>query len=106
MKFVRRTLVFIAVSVFLSACNATPQNAEVDKTVVEKSVVEKSVVEAVNVENKCKDPRPQMCTMIYQPVCGLNKDGVFKTYASDCSACADSNVVGYNDEACKEPTEK
>jgi hypothetical protein len=42
----------------------------------------------------CKSPRPQICTMIYNPVCAYQGEKT-KTYASDCSACADSSVSGY-----------
>jgi len=46
----------------------------------------------------CTDPRPQLCTMQYDPVCGRVGDGddaTWKTYASDCSACGDPAVSGY-----------
>jgi hypothetical protein len=49
----------------------------------------------------CKEPRPQMCSMIYSPVCGTAKDGSHKTYGNACSACATSAVVGYTAGACK-----
>jgi len=48
----------------------------------------------------CKDPRPQICTMIYAPVCGTNKDGERSTYASDCSACAIAEVTGFEQGKC------
>lgn len=51
----------------------------------------------------CKNPRPQMCTQIYMPVCALLKDGEYKTYASDCTACSDEEVISYTADACKEP---
>jgi hypothetical protein len=43
----------------------------------------------------CEDPRPQVCTMIYSPVCGIHEDKSQKTYASDCTACSKATVVGY-----------
>lgn len=49
----------------------------------------------------CKDPRPQICTMQYIPVCAQLKDGSVKTYASGCSACADPEVRSYKKESCK-----
>ncbi|RLA42311.1 MAG: hypothetical protein DRR06_10305 [Gammaproteobacteria bacterium] len=48
----------------------------------------------------CEEPRPQICTMIYDPVCGITKTGIRKTYASDCSACADENVAGFEKMEC------
>ncbi|MBV1916254.1 MAG: hypothetical protein KUG72_12770 [Pseudomonadales bacterium] len=48
----------------------------------------------------CNDPRPQICTMIYQPVCGTLEGGSQKTYASDCTACSDTKVIGYQKNEC------
>ena len=51
----------------------------------------------------CTDPRPEICTMDYTPVCGLQRvSGAeqWKTYSNACSACSDATVVGYNKDAC------
>ena len=48
----------------------------------------------------CSEPRPQICTMDYQPVCAELKDGGSKTYSNGCSSCSDANVVGYRDGEC------
>ena len=52
------------------------------------------------IDNLCIDPRPQVCTMNYLPVCGILEDNSKKTYSNACSACSDGNVVGYNKGAC------
>lgn len=44
---------------------------------------------------QCTDPRPQICTMEYLPVCASLADGSQTTYASGCSACADAAVVSH-----------
>jgi len=52
----------------------------------------------------CTEPRPEVCTMDYQPVCGQRQlSGVerWKTYSNACTACADAAVVGYKEGACK-----
>lgn len=52
----------------------------------------------------CPSERPQMCTRIYQPVCALVDTAagpVWETRASDCTACADSEVIGYSASACR-----
>lgn len=49
----------------------------------------------------CKEPRPQICTMEYLPVCATKKDATEKTYATGCTACSDKNVVNYRDGACE-----
>jgi alkaline phosphatase D len=48
----------------------------------------------------CPDPRPQVCTQEYRPVCGQWQDGSMKTYTNGCSACTDPAVNGYRAEAC------
>jgi len=48
----------------------------------------------------CKEPRPQMCTMEYLPVCAELNNESFKTYPSGCSACADVNVIKYKAGEC------
>ena len=49
----------------------------------------------------CSDPRPQVCTMDYNPVCGEKKDGSHKTYSNGCTACSDHKVIGYVDGECE-----
>ena len=48
----------------------------------------------------CKEPRPQMCTREYRPVCAKRADGSMKTYSNGCTACTDPKVVGYYQGAC------
>ena len=43
----------------------------------------------------CTDPRPQVCTRDYRPVCGTRRDGTRQTYDNACGACADANVVSH-----------
>lgn len=48
----------------------------------------------------CEDPRPEVCTREYQPVCGRRTDGTLNTYGNGCTACSQSSVVGYRKGAC------
>jgi hypothetical protein len=50
----------------------------------------------------CEDPRPQVCTMDYTPVCATLQDGSVKTYPNGCGACADVNVKSWVADACPE----
>jgi len=43
----------------------------------------------------CTEPRPEVCTREYRPVCGTKRDGARQTYGNGCSACGDRNVVGH-----------
>jgi predicted methyltransferase len=62
---------------------------------------------------QCPERRSQMCTKIYKPVCADVDTGIRcirapcpsiqkKTYGSDCTACADSKVIGHRPGACPE----
>jgi len=48
----------------------------------------------------CEEPRPQICTREYNPVCGTLQDGSTKTGSTGCTSCSDSEVVGYKLGAC------
>ena len=50
----------------------------------------------------CEEPRPQICTREYDPVCATLKDGSTRTGATGCTSCSDPAVVGYRDGACEE----
>jgi hypothetical protein len=49
----------------------------------------------------CEDPRPEICTADYVPVCGAHADGTQRTYSNACSACSVVEVQGYSDGACE-----
>jgi len=49
----------------------------------------------------CEEPRPQICTMDYRPVCAQLEDGTFKTYSNGCTACSDPIVTGHRAGACQ-----
>ena len=51
---------------------------------------------------QCEEPRPQVCTADYRPVCANLKDGSSKTYSNGCSACGDAEVVSWVENACPE----
>ena len=44
---------------------------------------------------ECVEPRPEICTMDYTPVCGQFGDGATKDYSNGCNACSDPTVVRY-----------
>jgi len=50
----------------------------------------------------CPNPRPQACTMDYNPVCGVVGDKM-QTFANGCTACSESKVKGYYLRPCPEP---
>lgn len=78
-----RILTVVALGLSLSACNGT--------TIPHTSSSEGS---------QCVDPRPQVCTMEYNPVCAVLGNGSSKQYSSPCNACADDAVKSYLPGAC------
>ena len=51
---------------------------------------------------QCSEPRPQVCTMEYNPACAEFTAGGTREYASPCNACADDAVAGYVTGPCPE----
>ena len=43
----------------------------------------------------CAEPRPQICTREYKPVCATLHDHSTKTDSTACTACSDAKVLGY-----------
>lgn len=52
-------------------------------------------------ETICREPRPEVCTMDYRPVCAHSKSGDYRTYSNACGACADAEVIAYVRGACE-----
>ena len=61
---------------------------------------------------QCKEPRPEICTREYMPVCATKRTGIQCvttpcpsteeiTYATGCTACADPNVIKYKQGPCE-----
>ncbi len=56
---------------------------------------------------QCREPRPEICYEVFQPVCATLNDPAIRcliapcpsnlraTYANDCKACADPQVQGF-----------
>ena len=78
----RRTLALAAMSM-LVACSASPPGPDP--------------------VTQCIEPRPQVCTMEYNPVCATLLAGGIKQYASPCNACADDAVFSYLADVCPSP---
>lgn len=53
---------------------------------------------------ECTFPRPQVCTMEYNPVCGQLGSGGQKEYSSACNACADDMAISYLPGVCPDET--
>ena len=56
-------------------------------------------VEAEPVE-ACTEPRPQVCTLEYAPVCARLNDGERQEFPNACAACARPEVTGYSVDVC------
>ena len=87
-KTIVHRLTITVVSLVCFACS-TPQARPVNPLTVE-----------------CTDPRPQICTMDFTPVCATKDNRVrcvttpcqsteTKTYSNGCSACANPAVMSY-----------
>ena len=50
---------------------------------------------------QCREPRPEICPQVEQPVCGVTASGGKKLYSNACMACGEKAVTGYLRGACK-----
>ena len=50
--------------------------------------------------SQCSEPRPQVCTMEYDPVCGELATGGREDYSSPCNACAHDEVRSFERGTC------
>ena len=48
----------------------------------------------------CEEPRPQICTREYNPVCATLQNGSTRTGSTGCTSCSDQEVVSYKMGAC------
>ncbi|MDX2320151.1 MAG: hypothetical protein QNK26_06070 [Moritella sp.] len=82
----------LALTVFgLAACSNTEPTPETTKP----------LPTLPSYSNSCPDERPQICTMDYNPVCGITESGELKTFGNACGACSDETVRGYSAGECK-----
>ena len=62
----------------------------------------------------CSEPRPQICTHDYKPVCASRDTGIRCvttpcptteniTYSNGCAACSDKRVISYQSGSCEAP---
>ena len=84
----------ISVTLTLSSCTAQESSADIGEATI------------------CEDPRSQICTREYRPVCGARDNGTrcvrapcpstdLKTYGNACVACADPAVLYHTPGACE-----
>jgi hypothetical protein len=53
--------------------------------------------------NECVEPRMEVCTREYRPVCGRDaRNDARKTYSNKCEACADPSITEWRPGTCAE----
>ncbi|ARN73952.1 hypothetical protein [Oceanicoccus sagamiensis] len=81
----------LALSLLLiSGCAATDNTNQADKPT------------NTAVATTCEEPRPQICTMEYRPVCATLENDERKTFGSACSACGNGLVQAHRPGACED----
>ncbi len=89
MNYIKITALLLPVTLLLSSgCNGSIPALEETVKPVEMT--------------QCTDPRPEVCTMDYTPVCATKKDGNTKTFFNGCAACTNSEVIGHRPNSCEE----
>ena len=82
---------FLPVSLSLLSFACATTNDEMDKRNYEPGELDLII---------CEEPRPQICTREYDPVCATLSDGGTKTGSTGCTSCSDPDVVGYKKGVC------
>ena len=85
----------------VTACTILALIVSVDLACVSSSQKSDKAAEEPPV-TACAEPRSQVCTMEYIPVCGHLYSGERKTYPNACSACSDPEVAGRDPGPCEE----
>jgi len=79
-------LILLFCSIVFSGCSSVPEENKTKQTKTDMTI--------------CKEPRSQICTREYNPVCAKLQDGSVKTYSTGCTACSDAKVIGYRAKQC------
>jgi len=84
---------FVLLFIFICVLNLTACTAN-------KSQPNENLAGILKSNIKCSEPRPQICTKEFRPVCGVKQDGSSKTYGTGCMACSDKLVNSYKNGTC------
>jgi hypothetical protein len=88
-------MLLIAVTSIVMGCTSTQGNGQDTPKESENSTVSATF-------ETCPDQRPQVCSMIYDPVCGTDNKGEKQTYSSGCNACSAPYVKGFEKGSCED----
>ncbi len=81
--------IFLLLSVCLLTVACTPSTAK-------KEMHEPGALDLI----LCEEPRSQVCTREYKPVCATSQNGNSQTGSTACTACSDLSVKGYKMGEC------
>ena len=105
----------IGISILFTSGCSHEQSEGTQAAVTEQKTTELTATPPKAIEPKitqCTDPRPEMCTREYMPVCATKDTGVRcvttpcpsteeVTYPTGCTACSDAAVIGYRQGQCE-----
>ena len=78
-----RALISLLMVLLLASCAASGDQEVADQAITQ-----------------CLDPRPQICTLDYRPVCAILADGRREEFSNGCSACSNPEVSGWVADIC------
>jgi hypothetical protein len=110
--FLGSTLLIALVGVLALGCQVSPVNKQKQaQTHSKNNTAKKIIISSIKTVHACKEPRSQMCTKEYRPVCAEVDTGIRcikapcpsskpVTKSNACVACADKNVLSFVEGAC------
>ena len=102
-------LLVLIIGIFAFGFKFNPANKQ---SQAQKKVTSNLVISGITTVHACKEPRLQMCTKEYRPVCAKVDTGIrcvkapcpsskAVTKPNACIACADKDVFSYIEGACE-----
>jgi len=109
MRTLTTLLTFISI-LFTASCSNI-NTSEAMEIITEQGATNQTPYAPKVVTTQCTNPRPEMCTMDYKPVCATKDTGIRcittpcpstekATYSNGCTACSDANVISYQLAKC------
>ncbi|MFT5453290.1 MAG: hypothetical protein ACI9N9_002796 [Enterobacterales bacterium] len=109
MRTLTTLLAFISI-LFTTSCSNSNTSQSMQRSTEQRAINQAPYAPKV-ITTQCTNPRPEICTMDYKPVCAARGTGARcittpcpstekATYSNGCTACSDAKVNSYQLAKC------